>query len=324
LVTQEPHPEEAPIVNEIITRIAGGDSVSALLRDLNSRNGRHWARSSICRMVLEGVIYTGKRRFNGELLDGNWPAIVDEDVYWRAHAILSDPARKVAADRRGGIRPGRVKWMLSHIAVCAKCGADLSVTHRMRNGQEVPLYRCSSSCGGAMAPVEWMDWAVGEAIIRLVAGAAPGLYESIMLGDNRDGTLVRDQLAAERAKLDQFREQAIAGSISAPSFASIAAGIEARISELETELERLEHRRPTALSDLLVEGRAEENVRGCWNGMPILSRRRVVAAMVAPPGYLRLRPSGPNGRAHGDDAVFDPYRIEFRYCNDPRLESDND
>ena len=97
---QVPHPEQAPVVVEIITRIAGGDAVAAIWRDLNERGvpgptGGRWSRSTITHLVLDGVVYICKRRHNGgPLLDGDWPAIVDEDVYWRAVAVLSDPKRK--------------------------------------------------------------------------------------------------------------------------------------------------------------------------------------------------------------------------------------
>jgi hypothetical protein len=45
--------------------------------------------------------------------------------------------------------------------------------------------------------------------------------------------------------------------------------------------------------------------------MPLTAQRRVVQALFAKPGHLRLRPSGENGRAHGD-AVLDPARIEMQ------------
>ena len=99
---QYPHPDEAPVVREVITRIAQGEAVNRVERDLYARgifrrDGRRWARASIVRMVLEGVVYIGKRRHNGgPLLAGDWPPLVDEEVYWPA-AVLRDPARKTQA-----------------------------------------------------------------------------------------------------------------------------------------------------------------------------------------------------------------------------------
>jgi DNA invertase Pin-like site-specific DNA recombinase len=311
---QEPHPEQAPIVREIITRIAQGDALSALVRDLTARGvptptgSDRWARSTVQRIVLSGVCYIGKRRHNGgPLLDGNWPAIVDEDTYWRAVSVLSDPARKKQADKRGGIRPGAAKWLCSYIGTCAKCGAGLAVQHRIVGGEKIPQYRCSSSRGGcAVIPVEFMDWVVSEAIISFCARA--DTYAGIMAGDDRDTTAARDEAASERARLADFEQQAIAGKISADSFARIASGIEAHIAELEA---RAQDSVPPALRGMLEHGSRKDHIRAVWDDMPLTARRRVVQALFAEPGYLRLRPSGPAGRAHGD-AVLDPARIEIQ------------
>ena len=113
-----------------------------------------------------------KRRHNGgELLDGNWPPLVDEGTYWSAVAVLRDPARRTNAGTRGGIRPGAARWLLSYIATCDECGAGLGVvTNRRRNGIPEPQYRCThSQSTHCYAPVEWMDWLVGEAIVRWCA-----------------------------------------------------------------------------------------------------------------------------------------------------------
>jgi site-specific DNA recombinase len=304
--------EHAPVVREIITRIAGGDAVTAIWRDLNLRgipgpSGGKWARSTITRLVLEGVCYIGKRRHNGgPLLDGDWPAIVDEEVYWKAVAVLSDPARKKAADRRGGIRPGAAKWLLSYIAACAKCGSPLGVRMRELKAGDVPYYRCPSGGGCAMMPVAFMDHAVSEAVIRWAA--RPGIYEEVMRRDDSEAGAALAEADSERARLAEFEAQAISGAISAAAFARIASGIETRIAELEARARR----DSTALGVLLENGREMANVRACWEGMPLTARRRVVSTLTASPGYLRL---APGGRLHGDPDVS---RIELRFADDKR------
>jgi DNA invertase Pin-like site-specific DNA recombinase len=309
---QVPHPEQAPVAREIITRIAGGDAISAIITDLNARGipgptGGRWARSTICRLVLEGVVYIGKRRHNGgPLLDGDWLPIADEDVYWRAVAVLSDPKRKPAG---GGIRPGRSRWLLSYIAKCAVCGGPISARHLPRAGSaQAAYYRCIS--GHAAMPVEFMDAAVSEAVITWAA--KPGVYEAVMQRDDADAGAARAEADAERGRLAAFEEDAIAGRISSASFARIAAGIESRIAELDDHARRAD----PVLRDLFAKGNRVENVRACWAGMPLTARRHVVSALVAEPGYLRLRPSGANGRDHS--AVLDVRRIEMRLSVDPR------
>jgi DNA invertase Pin-like site-specific DNA recombinase len=313
---QVPHPDQAPVAVEVITRIAGGDPVTAIWRDLNDRGvpsatGGKWARSTITHLVLDGVCYIGKRRHNGgPLLDGDWPALVSEPVYWKAVSVLADPARKQMADKRGGIRPGAARWLLSYVAKCAVCGGPLSVRHLARAGStQVTYYRCLA--GHAIAPVEWMDHVVGEAVIAWAS--KPGVYEAVMAGDDSDANAARDELRAEQARLAQFEADAIAGRISSASFARIADGIEQRIAELD---KRTEARAGHELLARVGSASKVNNVRACWAGMPLTARRRVVQALVAAPGYLRLRPSGAAGRDHA--AVLDPWRIEMKLVIDPR------
>jgi site-specific DNA recombinase len=327
LVAQEAHPEHAPVVREIIGRVAAGEAVSVLQRDLyergvpNPTGGEHWARSTIVALVLNGVAYIGKRRHNdGPLLDGNWPALVEEDVYWRAVRVLKDPARKTATGKRGGIRPGAAKWLLSYIATCAKCDAPLGVQHRPRGGKMVPCYRCSSSrATHAIAPVEWMDDEVAGKVISYLANPERWKPE----GSDREAQAARDEAEAERARLADFERQAVAGKISADSFARIAGGIEVRIAELETRAHELAV--PALEPGNLFYGwqqnpRLAKSYRNMgalvqWEEMPLSAQRSLVRELFAPPGYLRLRPSGLDGRAHGVAAV-DPDRIELRFASE--------
>jgi len=152
-----------------------------------------------------------------------------------------------------------------------------------------------------------MDFAVTEAVIRWAS--RPGVYEAIMLPDDREAAAARDEIASERARLAEFEQSAIAGKISPDSFARIAAGIEARVAEIDKAL--ADSARSPAFGDLLAAGNREDNVRACWEGMPLTARRRVVRALVAPPGWLRLEPV--NGRAADDWR-----RVALRFADDRR------
>jgi site-specific DNA recombinase len=281
--------KESPVVREIIGRIAKGEAISAIVRDLaeqgvTTRAGAPWSRSSVTRLVTDGVVYISKRRHNGSpLQDGNWPAIVDVDVYWKAVAVLADPARKAQADRRGGIRPGRARWLLSYVATCDVCRGPLSVKHLPRAGskQKPPFYRCVVK-GCVSAEVEWMDTLATAAVVRWCAN--PAAYEAITGSDDREALAAQDEAEVERQRLAGYEADAIAGKISAASFARIAAGIEARISELEARATELSV--PPALRDLLAapgsQANREQDIYERWLGMPVAAKRKVIAALGAP------------------------------------------
>jgi len=317
VVHQAPHPDRAPVAREIITRISEGEAVSAIQRDLDRRevlnpSGRPgWARSTIVRLVLEGYVYIGKRRHNGSgLIDGNWPPIVDEDVYWKAVAVLRDPARKVAADTRGGIRPGAAKHLCSYVAKCGKCGDPLATQYRPRGGQMVLMYRCASSGGGcAYAPAEWMDGVVADEIIRWCA--EPGRYERYTREDDRAALAARDEAASERARLEGFEQQAIAGKITPAAFARIAAGIEKNIATLDARAAELSA--PPALRGLLATRHPTAYRRlavlEAWEAMPLAARRSVISEVAAP----TLAPTGRGGD------VFNPERISMNFKDQERV-----
>src|SRR5260221_477383 len=119
VVAQEPDPATAPVVTGIITRVAGGEPIEAVTRDLNNReipsprNGS-WTHATV-RWICVNVTYIGKRKHNGgPLLDGSWPGLVSEEKFWAGVSLLGSPSRKVT-------RPGRPPWLLSLVAQCSEC-----------------------------------------------------------------------------------------------------------------------------------------------------------------------------------------------------------
>lgn len=305
---QEPHPEQAPIVREIITRISAGEAVSAIEADLFARGilsptGRaRWSRSTIVRIVTEGVVYIGKRRHKeGPLLDGNWPAIVDTDVYWAAVTVLADPARRHSTTGQGGIRPGRSRWLQTYITRCRVCHGPLSVKHLPRAGsRQVAYYRCIK--GHASAPVDWLDTLVTAAVIRWCS--QPIVYEVIIAGESREALAARAEADAERARLAEFERQAIAGSITASVFARVTAGIERRISQLDARAELAtqtpELRGLVAVHESSQQAR-EEEIYDRWLGMPLAAQRRIIRTLCEP----ELSPAG--------DDPSNPRRVSMNF-----------
>lgn len=301
IIHQEPDEAEAPIVREIITRVSRSDPISRIVadfrdRDIRTRAGTYWSQSSVRRVVSHGVVYIGKRRHNGSpLTDGNWPPLVDEPTYQRALAVLNDPARKAQMDRRGGgIRPGHAKYLLSYIAECDVCGYPLGVTtNRMRKGERVAQYRCANPrASHCYADVQWLDPLITRAVIDVCA--SPALYRLLTARNDEEAQAARDEAENERARLDAFEQQAIAGDITADSFARIARGIEAKIAELEERARSLSV--PPDLRDLLgvpVPGQEvrKRDIRARWGAMSITSKRAVVRALFAP----TLKPTGRGG-----------------------------
>ena len=213
-------------------------------------------------------------------MDGDWPAIVSDDVYWKAVRVLSDPARKPA---NGGIRPGRARWLLSYIADCSVCGGPLSMRHLPRSSGQVAYYRCVQGC--VSAPVAWLDEMATVGVVGFCAKSP--VYELLTRAGDKEAQAAKDEAEAERDRLQGFEAQAVAGTISADTFARIARGIEARITELEARARELAA--PPALRDLVsaaaTQEERQEDIYRRWLAMPVTAQRAVIAGIFAPVLY---------------------------------------
>ena len=306
LIEQRPDAVTGPIVAEIISAIAASTPISAIVADLYRRGivsptGQpRWSRNSVLRLVKDGLVYIGKRRgASGEILDGDWSGCVDESVFWAARRVLADPARKAAADRRGGVRPGAARWMLSYATtVCGTCGAVLNVVSR-KSG---PVYRCSSGgAGHAGAPVEWLDSLVSAAVCRWAS--RPEVYaELTRLDADPAAEAARSEAAEARERLAGLEAQCIAGEISGASFARLASGLEIRIAEAERRAE------PSGASPVLrslvsgaeADAGDREAVMGqIWAGMGIAAKRAVIRVLAD----VTLAPTSP------EHAADSPWRV---------------
>ena len=123
---------EAAIIREAMRRFLGGESLQLVAESLNDRgiptaNGGHWRASRIARMLTNGRIagwrdkpVAGRRErdLNREFLaPGIWPAIVPKASVQRARRLSRDDIKRPGSHRR---------WLLSDIAVCARCGFALT------------------------------------------------------------------------------------------------------------------------------------------------------------------------------------------------------
>jgi hypothetical protein len=96
-----------------------------------------------------------------------WSPLVDEAMFWAVTRILTDPARTLT-------RPGRAVWLLSWLARCGKCGAQLnSISRPGPNGGRVQIYRCAQhGCVVVMQPE--LDEYV-QAVLMAWVGPAAGV-----------------------------------------------------------------------------------------------------------------------------------------------------
>lgn len=154
-VDHELDPVTAPLVAEAYRAIIAGASlgdVCALFNDAGAHtvHGNPWTVSPISQF-LRKARNAGLREHNGAVVGkGTWPALVDEDTWRAAMAVMDAPGRT----------PGRKavrRHLLTGVLRCGVCGGHLSGNWVMkRDGSHAIDYTCKACrrCGIRAANVE--------------------------------------------------------------------------------------------------------------------------------------------------------------------------
>jgi len=147
-----------------------------------------------------------------------WPAILDEDVYYRLVAMLRDPKRKTQ-------RGTAIKWWLSGALRCDACDAWLRPHHDRPPRGSSRRWRCATrGCGRVTIAAEPVEQYIERAIrARFREPDAATLLEAPT--DDRAVASARDRVKALQAQLDAHYAEATALRLSAAGLAAVEAGI---------------------------------------------------------------------------------------------------
>jgi site-specific DNA recombinase len=202
--------------------------------------------------------YIGKRRLHGELIDARWEAIIDEDTFWAAQHVLSNPQRKKM------IRPGKAKYLLSYVMSCGVCGAPMSLnTPRCRM---VTLNYWCSEHEGHSCQIRMED-ADAFVILAVKVLTSPDIYKHLVAGNDKQIVQARAEAARLRAELDEWAS----ADISAHAYAIRESKLLPLIEAAEKRAEELTV--PMQLRDLTSPG---TDIAARWEQMHIAARRDVV------------------------------------------------
>jgi site-specific DNA recombinase len=239
---------ERTIIRECYDRLFAGESLAALVGDLNARGvltnfGKPWGRSPL-RKVLSRASVAGLLEFRGEVvgqLAGVEP-IVTREEWERLLAILDG--------RRRGRPPGLGAYVLSGLVRCGRCGSLMYGTVRPNkkpypDGSVCREYRCRTSS-------DWPQGCARNLIDFRIAEEAVGEAVKARLGDPRRADRIARHLASVRAERDEIHAEIASLEESADGLAEKTAEwgldrvnkamrpIMARLDELNAKLAALE------------------------------------------------------------------------------------
>lgn len=254
--------ERADIVREMFERMAEGDGLTRIARDLNQRGVPTWSRSgnqrtadhwrtSYIRKVLTSTAPIGTftphttahdettRARRDEAMapvENLFPAAVDADTYWKVHRKLSTKA----ARGRNARQPS--KSIVSGIIFCATCGHAVT---RVAKGDYVYLV-CSRAnmraegCDYRAVRYDTVDKALRENAHRLIKEAPRGKSTSVL-----EKQIEELQANADRVEQWVFDLIDLAARNRSPNASQRRANAERELKAIQKQLRDLRAQRDT-------------------------------------------------------------------------------
>lgn len=262
--------EEATAVREVFTRVAEGEALKTLARELAARGcpapGRGWETSYV-RNIVKNPAYIGRRRHNGspDTTKGIWPPIVDEQTYHAANRVLADRAARYW-------RPSRQRHLLTGIPVCEKCGGVYAGSQERSTGRR--RYGCrAGGCG--FLPADELDVMVVASVLERLS--RKDVFSQLRaVGDDADAqvAVARTEVEGLRARLDDWIDSAVRGETSPSTMAKVERELAQQITAAKQKEERAGL--PPALRDLL----DADDLDRAWIALPMQAKRDVIDAVV--------------------------------------------
>lgn len=274
---------EAVAVREGYAMVLAGVALYSIARQWNdagvkSTYGNPWSGRTV-REALLNPRYAALRSYKGEVLEGvsaTWPAVVSEDVWRSAVAILTDP------NRPGGARPRR--HLLSGLAVCGKCRGLLSSGVKGRGDGGV--YVCKH-CFGVYRKADLIDPLVVDLVVGFLA--SPGAAELLIDRKRADLNDLRQQERALLQQLDQLAVDYDEGNLTGRQ---VKIATERKQQRLEAVRAEMRDANKSRVFDGLI---GVANVRKVWDNLSLDRQRAVVSTLME----VTIKPIG-SGRYHFD------------------------
>lgn len=293
-------PDEVAAITEATAAILGGGSLRQIVTEWNRRGlrttkaDRVWTSNAV-RDVLTRPRNAGLLEHRGQVVGpAGWPALVSEDQWRGAVAVLTDRARRTTP----GNQP---RWLGSGIYECSVCGDGMVVG--TSGGHRRPSYKCrSAERGGArhvtrVAAV--LDEYVSEVLIATLSlPDAADLFAAEEPVDV-DVSALRVELAGIAANREALGRAVGEGAVTLAQFTAANDAARGRQEAIEAQLARLTRTDPVAAA-VQADDPAE-----VWAGYELEQRREVLRRLAR----VVVHPSRSGRKADG--TYFDPDSVEI-------------
>jgi len=285
---------EALEIRRAADRVLDGDTLAAIVRDMNDRGiktstGGAWNIRGLSRVLLSPRT-AGRVTYNGDDMGAaDGLAILDQDTADRVQAVLRDPRRRTTVSTE-------VRYLLSGIAMCGACGEKVgqpvyATPYKAKGpGKEYMIYRCPTAHLGRR--LDYVDEVVEKVIVARLA-----------LPDAADLFTANQSVAGIQAEADELRRRrnSLAAMLADGILDPDAVRQQAR--KLTDRIDALSRRIDAALGDSPVaELASADDVAAAWEDLPILTKREVIRTLLT----VTIAPVGKGAR-------FDPESVQIEW-----------
>ncbi len=279
-----PHPTEAPALATAYDMLLRGHSLSGIARWLTEQGftgttGTTFNQakvSTILRMPRHG----GMSAYRGEALpdvpnrDGG---IVDPEVWWAVHRIMTDPTRL----KRG---PAVANLIGGDIARCSRCGKPVRASSKVIAGARTMTYACKPA-QHVYVPRDLLDGYVTEQVIDYLTDNRDVLRqahaEAQAAAAGTAGQDVKDELRQLRGDREGLSALLADRKVSLAAFTSASAALDARIATLEAQVTPAVPKPSTAFL-------TARSIRKAWDAADLPTRRALLAELI---DHIEVRPA---------------------------------
>jgi hypothetical protein len=293
-------PEEAQAIRDIAEKIIDGGTIASGVELLNSRGilttfGKPWQRQTLRRTLLHPRL-AGLREHDGELIKGNWDAVLDRDTWEAVCNVLNTPGRSVTK------KTGR-EYTLTGLLTCDVCGAKCYGQVRAGSGnrKETWVYRCSVNTSHVSKSVKQVD----RLVMLQTVMALHTLDYSEVETDRNALKALREAKAKEDRDWHEWLQEAAEEGLRPSEIRPHKEKHETRLTEINRQIAEMEK---VSLVRLPTPEEEEEGILKVfdWEGLSLEKRRRLVETVWE---SITLKASGKGARWDDRNVVMVPRKL---------------
>lgn len=283
--------EEARHIPPAYQTLLEGGSLKGIARRWNdagiwTSRGNPWTHSTV-RRTLQNPRYAGKRAYRGEVVGpATWPAIIDEETFEAARALLALPERRTTT---GTAR----LYLLPGLALCWCCSTVAS--GRTRHNKRTYNCRAVKHLSRAAEPIDELVQAI--IVERL---SRPDAVELLSEPSTPDLGVYRARAQAIRERLDDLATGLEEGLLTLTAVRKSSDRLRVELAATEARMHNATH--ADVLGPLVTSG----DVAATWDKLDLKQKRSAVDALVT---VTLLAPK--RGRQE-----FDPESVRIEWKGD--------